>query len=67
MTVSLLSQNRNKGTRGIDGGGDGKPGRQWKLLEDGTRIELNGITSVNVKAGESIRIETPGGGACGKL
>lgn len=65
VTVSLLTQNRSKGPRGLNGGGDGAPGRQWLLKKDGTRIPLEGIARVEVAAGEAIRIETPGGGGWG--
>ncbi|MEX0325116.1 MAG: hydantoinase B/oxoprolinase family protein [Puniceicoccaceae bacterium] len=66
VTVSLLTQNRAKGPRGMNGGGDGAPGRQSLLKKDGTVVALDGITRVEVMAGEAIRIETPGGGGWGE-
>jgi 5-oxoprolinase (ATP-hydrolysing) len=65
VEVSLLTQNRKRGARGMAGGEDGKPGVQWHVLEDGKRKELEGITQVSLKPGEAIRIETPGGGGYG--
>lgn len=66
VTVSLLTQNRNKGAKGLCGGGDGVPGRQWLISRQGGRIALDGIARIDLEAGESIRIETPGGGAWGR-
>ncbi len=66
VTVSLLSQNRVKGPRGMHGGADGAPGKQWKILMDGSREALAGNTTQAFEPGERIRIETPGGGGWGK-
>jgi 5-oxoprolinase (ATP-hydrolysing) len=65
VSVSLLTQNRTQGAKGLAGGGCGVAGSQWHLLSDGTRIPLPGVVQVDVAAGESIRIETPGGGGWG--
>lgn len=65
VTASLLCQNRTRGPRGLQGGMDGCPGKQWKILVDGTRIALPGTVCVELSAGEGIRIETPGGGGWG--
>ena len=56
MTVSLLSQRRNRHPRP-----NGQPGAQF-LLRDGSWKELPGIISLKVNPGERLRIETPGGG-----
>jgi 5-oxoprolinase (ATP-hydrolysing) len=66
VSVSLLTQNRLKGASGMNGGGSGMPGCQWLIHADGSRESLEGIAQLNLKAGEAIRIETPGGGAFGK-
>ncbi|MEX0331271.1 MAG: hydantoinase B/oxoprolinase family protein [Puniceicoccaceae bacterium] len=66
VTVSLLAQNRSKGARGMSGGADGAPGRQSLLKKDGTVVPLEGITRVEATAGDSVRIETPGGGGWGE-
>jgi 5-oxoprolinase (ATP-hydrolysing) len=65
VSVSLLSQNRVHGAKGLAGGGDGQPGRQWLVRADGTREPIAGHVQVELKAGEAIRIETPGGGGWG--
>jgi 5-oxoprolinase (ATP-hydrolysing) len=66
VSVSLLTQNRSKGASGMNGGRSGMPGCQWLIRVDGSREPLEGIAQLNLKAGEAIRIETPGGGAFGK-
>ncbi|MEX0324367.1 MAG: hydantoinase B/oxoprolinase family protein [Puniceicoccaceae bacterium] len=65
VEVSLLSQNRKQGPRGMFGGANGTPGCQWHIMQDGTRIELEGISQVHMGAGDAIRVETPGGGGFG--
>ncbi len=66
VTVSILSQNRAKGARGSAGGGDGLPGRQWRRQRNGELLPLEGIARVDLLPGQSIRIETPGGGGWGR-
>lgn len=56
-TVSLLTQRRQLIPRP-----NGVPGRNL-LLRDGQWQELKGIEKLVVKAGDRVRIETPGGGA----
>ena len=58
--LSLLSQRRMLSPRGEDGGEDGLPGRN--LLNG---AELPAFVSVDVEAGDLLRIETPGGGGWG--
>lgn len=65
VSLSLLSQNRVRGPAGARGGGDGQPGRQWIVHRDGSREPVPGIAQLRVEAGQSIRIETPGGGGWG--
>jgi 5-oxoprolinase (ATP-hydrolysing) len=66
VDVSLLSQNRRSGPRGLSGGGDGLPGRQWLIYGDGSTVLIDGISQHRLKEGEGIRIETPGGGGWGE-
>jgi 5-oxoprolinase (ATP-hydrolysing) len=65
VTLSLLSQGRVHPPRGMAGGQDGAPGRQWRVGADGSRAPLPGICRLELEAGEGIRIETPGGGGWG--
>lgn len=66
VEVSLLTQNRKQGARGMAGGKDGGAGVQWHILADGTRRKLGSTSQIKVNPGELIRIETPGGGGYGK-
>ncbi len=58
--LSLLTQRRALAPRGERGGGDGRPGRN---LLNGQ--ELPGFVTVDLEAGDLLRIETPGGGGYG--
>ena len=63
--VNLLADRRKFGPYGLRGGQDGKPGRTEIIRLDGSRESLPGKASARLKAGERIRIESPGGGGCG--
>ncbi|MGH3077621.1 MAG: hydantoinase B/oxoprolinase family protein [Gaiellaceae bacterium] len=58
--LSLLTQRRALAPRGADGGGDGLPGRN--LLNG---VQLPAFATVDLEAGDILRIETPGGGGYG--
>jgi N-methylhydantoinase B len=58
--LSLLTERRAHGPAGASGGGGGLPGRN---LVNGR--ELPAKTSLDLDAGDLIRIETPGGGGYG--
>lgn len=64
--VTLLADRRARGPYGLAGGGDGAPGRTVIIRRDGSKEELPGKTSVRLRAGERVRIESPGGGGWGK-
>ncbi len=63
--VSLITERRKRRPWGIAGGGDGKTGENTLISEKGEK-RLPSKCSVSVKTGESVRIETPGGGGWGK-
>ena len=65
LVVSFLTQRRSSGPSGRAGGGDGLPGAQWRIDGDGRETVLPGICTVTVEAGDTIRVETPGGGGWG--
>ncbi|MEG3640050.1 hydantoinase B/oxoprolinase family protein [Magnetococcus sp. PR-3] len=65
VTLSLVSERRLCAPFGLQGGADGKPGQQWVENRDGQRSHLPGRAQVVVQAGESVWIETPGGGGFG--
>jgi len=64
--VTLLADRRERGPYGLAGGEDGAPGRAAVIHRDGSEVELGGKASVRLRAGEKIRIESPGGGGWGK-
>jgi N-methylhydantoinase B len=58
--LSLLTQRRATSPRGARGGSDGLPGRN--LLNE---VELPAFATLDLAAGDLLRIETPGGGGRG--
>ena len=63
--VTLLADRRWRGPWGLQGGDDGLAGKATILRQDGSHEELPGKFNLRLKAGERIRIETPGGGGWG--
>ncbi len=63
--VTLLADRRQGRPYGLQGGEPGAAGRTEVLRQDGSRQPLAGKTSVRLKAGERVRVETPGGGGWG--
>jgi N-methylhydantoinase B/oxoprolinase/acetone carboxylase alpha subunit len=63
--VTLLSDRREVGPYGLQGGASGKPGRNQ--LRRGTKVNpLPAKTNFTVQAGDVLSIETPGGGGWGE-
>jgi N-methylhydantoinase B len=60
-SLSLLTDRRRHAPRGIDGGGDGRPGAN--LVGD---EELPPKVSRTLRAGEVVTVRTPGGGGAGR-
>jgi len=65
MEISILSGHRAKGPPGLNGGRAGSPGRNRIKRLNGEWEALPGAAEARVAAGESIVIETPGGGGYG--
>ncbi len=65
MQVSLLTERRSTQPFGLHGGMPGAPGRNL-LKRDGTTSELPGHSTLHLKAGDIITVETPGGGGYGR-
>jgi N-methylhydantoinase B len=63
--VSVLSERRTRGPWGLRGGGAGKPGANW-ILVDGRRERAPGKFHRRLPAGARVRLETPGGGGFGR-
>jgi N-methylhydantoinase B len=64
--VSLLADRREIAPYGLSGGEDGQLGRADLIDKSGKRKRLPGKFSIAAEAGDSLRIETPGGGGYGK-
>jgi N-methylhydantoinase B len=64
--VTLLADRRKTAPYGLSGGGTGKCGRSIVIRENGAQEELPGKTSVRLRRGDRIRIESPGGGGWGR-
>lgn len=64
-TVTLLSDRRKRGPYGLAGGGSGRPGRNRLVCSGGAVRELPSKCQLAVQAGDTLVIETPGGGGYG--
>jgi 5-oxoprolinase (ATP-hydrolysing) len=65
MRANILANRRRVPPRGIEGGGDAKPGRNWVERIDGSIEELSATASAEMRPGDRFVIETPGGGGYG--
>src|SRR5262249_45347626 len=63
--VTLLADRRTRGPYGLSGADDGRAGKTSVVHRDGSVEVLPGKTSVRLKKGEKVRIESPGGGGWG--
>jgi len=63
-TATLTGERRRRVPYGLAGGQPGAPGHNT-LLRDGAAIDLPGKTTLALRPGDVIRIETPGGGGWG--
>ncbi|HTR25946.1 MAG TPA: hydantoinase B/oxoprolinase family protein [Terriglobales bacterium] len=64
--VTMLADRRTRGPYGLNGGNEGAPGRTVIIRNDGREEVLPGKSSTRLRAGERVRIESPGGGGWGK-
>jgi 5-oxoprolinase (ATP-hydrolysing) len=65
MAVSMLSGHRIVPPFGLAGGASGACGRNHLRRADGSTHELPGTVEVSVAAGDTLIVETPGGGGYG--
>ncbi|KAG7755314.1 hypothetical protein KL947_004160 [Ogataea haglerorum] len=66
VTASILSDRRVNGPRGLAGGENGQRGLNLWITENGNKVlNIGPRASVEVSAGDRIRILTPGGGGWG--
>jgi 5-oxoprolinase (ATP-hydrolysing) len=66
MQVGILSTRRETDPFGLNGGKAGARGLNTLIRADGERLSMQGRDEAEVKAGDAIEIETPGGGGYGK-
>ncbi len=66
MTAVVVASRRNVAPFGLDGGADGAPGRQFVSRADGSIETLTGTDSAELRPGDAVTIETPGGGGYGR-
>lgn len=67
VRLTLLADRRKFRPWGLNGGGEGEAGEAWVVAADGDReSRLPGKCSRQVKQGDAVRLETPGGGGWGK-
>ncbi|MDA8019211.1 MAG: hydantoinase B/oxoprolinase family protein [Thermoanaerobaculia bacterium] len=66
VELSILSQHRVEQPYGLHGGGPGTKGRQILVHPDGSETRLAGISQADVRAGDLLVLETPGGGGWGR-
>ena len=64
--VTLLADRRSRGPYGLAGGKSGQCGRTLIMRGDGIPDGVPGKTSIRLKKGDRVRIESPGGGGWGK-
>ena len=67
MSAGILSNRRRVAPRGIEGGGDAKPGVNKLVRADGSEEILSATASAEMAAGDMFVIETPGGGGYGAV
>jgi len=68
VTVSLITERRVSQPWGLAGGGPGAVGENW-LLPDGDEARAERLAdkcTIQLKAGDVLRMLTPGGGGWGR-
>ncbi len=63
-TASILSERRARAPKGLQGGEDGRRGRN-ELIRRGRRRELPAKVTLELRRGDVLVLETPGGGGWG--
>jgi len=66
MQAGILSNRRRVAPRGIEGGGDARPGVNRIVRADGSEEILSATASAEMSPGDTFIIETPGGGGFGR-
>jgi len=66
MRANILANRRLVAPRGLAGGGDALPGRNWVERVDGSVEMLSATEAADMARGDRFIIETPGGGGFGE-
>src|SRR5690606_36489825 len=66
MSAAVLANRRSTAPFGLAGGSDGAPGRNQVRRRKGEIVDLGATAQIEVEAGDTIVIETPGGGGYGE-
>ena len=66
MTAVIVSSRRTVPPHGLAGGESAALGRQWLEHADGSIEALAGIDQRQLRAGDQLVVETPGGGGFGR-
>lgn len=66
MTASILANHRRVAPFGLEGGKPGQPGRNAVTRANGRTEELEATAQTAMQPGDTLTIETPGGGGYGK-
>jgi N-methylhydantoinase B len=64
-TLTLQTERREHAPWGLEGGEDGAPGRNLLIRADGSEEQLGSKGTWELRQGDRIRVETPGGGGWG--
>jgi 5-oxoprolinase (ATP-hydrolysing) len=65
MSASILSQRRKIAPFGLNGGKAGDCGANYVIQREGLRVDLGPTATIEIQAGDTFVIETPGGGGFG--
>lgn len=65
MTAAIVSGRRTAPPHGLDGGDPGLCGRNCLRRADGRTEDVGGVARMQVAAGDTLIVETPGGGGFG--
>jgi len=65
-TLSLMGERRIAQPWGLAGGGPGARGEDWLIRAGGSSEQLPGKCTLEVEAGDRLRVLTPGGGGWGE-
>jgi N-methylhydantoinase B len=63
--VTILSDRRRRGPYGLAGGGPGRPGKN-QIIRGRSRRDVPGKARFDVRPGDVLRVESPGGGGWAK-